>query len=236
MEHESTQPSGFLLIDKPPGPTSHDVIDELRRRTGIRKIGHAGTLDPFASGLLLVAVGREATREISRFVGLDKTYKATFILGAHSTTLDPEGEIKAVPLPMDTRSRLENALRTLTGKLQQTPPMYSAVKIGGKKLYELAREGKEVERKPRDVEVYSLALTSPLKSLDHGTPLSFEVCIHCSSGTYIRALARDLGEMLGTAGYVHALQRTQIGPFHVRNAVPLEQISPQILSRFFLHG
>jgi len=106
MEHESTQPSGFLLIDKPPGPTSHDVIDELRRRTGIRKIGHAGTLDPFASGLLLVAVGRDATREIHRFVGLDKMYEATFVLGVHSTTLDPEGDLEKL------RADLRDALRT----------------------------------------------------------------------------------------------------------------------------
>lgn len=232
-------PSGFLLINKPAGMTSHDVIDQLRRITGIRKIGHAGTLDPFATGLLIVAVGREATREISKFVGLDKAYEAEFVLGATTETLDPEGDIIRADKEMDldasiwTREQIESAMQSLTGPIKQVPPMYSAIKQKGKKLYELAREGKTVKRPPRDVTVSEFDLignpsTRPTGSLRmEDTTAVVPVHIACSSGTYIRALARDLAQELGTTGYVRILHRSSIGPFTDKEATNLADITPE---------
>ncbi|MBI2484913.1 tRNA pseudouridine(55) synthase TruB [Candidatus Uhrbacteria bacterium] len=214
-------PQGILLIDKPAGMTSHDVIDVLRRQTGERRIGHAGTLDPFATGLLIVAVGRETTKTLSAYVGLDKEYEAEIILGARSQTLDPEGPVEVLGAPSLSSAQIETALQSLTGNLAQVPPMYSAIKIGGKKLYELARVGKEIERKPRAVHVKTFVLLSPPLALKDGTT-KLHVCIECSSGTYIRALARDLGHALGTEAYVSVLRRTRIGPYMARDAHPVD--------------
>lgn len=218
--------SGFLLIDKPAGITSHDVIDALRRVTAIKKIGHAGTLDPFATGLLFVAVGREATREIQKFVGHDKDYEAVFVLGATTDTLDPES-----PLDIDssrpeiTREQIEEELRNLTGEIKQIPPMHSAIKVRGKKLYEMARKGEEIERKPREVTVHTFTLAGDLEESDG--LIKIPVHISCSSGTYVRALARDLGVALGTTGYVESLRRTKIGSFDVENAQKLDEINAE---------
>lgn len=207
---------GFLLIDKPAGMTSHDVIDALRRLTGLRQIGHAGTLDPFATGLLIVGVGK-ATKKLSSLVGLDKTYEATFVLGATSTTDDPEGVVTQMAngewqIAMED---LQKAMRSFIGEIEQIPPQFAAIKIKGKKMYELAREGKVVEAKPRSITIFAFDLLD----LD---PL--RVRIHCSSGTYIRAIARDLGAKLGVGGYVRELRRTAIGPFTVDEAVTLDQL------------
>lgn len=219
-------PSGFLLIDKPAGITSHDVIDALRRVTGIKKIGHAGTLDPFATGLLFVAVGREATREIQQFVGRDKDYEAVFVLGATTETLDPESAIQVTtPSPSLNRRGIGEAMKKLTGEIEQIPPMHSAIKVGGKKLYELARKGKEVERKSRKITVHEFALTGDPQ--EHSGLLKIPVHISCSSGTYVRALARDLAEKLGTTGYVESLRRTKIGSFDVENAQKLDEITAE---------
>jgi tRNA pseudouridine55 synthase len=222
MEKES---SGLLLIDKPAGMTSHDVIDRVRRITGQRTVGHAGTLDPFATGLLLVAVGREATKELSRFVGLNKTYEATISLGRASETFDTEGPISDAPCPAVTTEQLKEAMKKQVGEILQLPPMHSAIKIGGKKLYELARQGKEIERPARAVSVYSFE--SPEARTELELPTEIKVKIHCGSGTYIRAMARDLGIELGTAGYLTELRRTSVGPFGVDQAVKLDQLSPQ---------
>ena len=147
-----TDISGFLLIDKPAGMTSHDVVDQLRNLSGIRKIGHAGTLDPFATGLLILAISRKATRQISQFVKRDKEYVATFVLGATSDTLDKDGKIvRADEVKTFTPEQIKAAMLELTGAIKQIPPMYSALKVKGKKLYELARQGKEIEREPRPV-------------------------------------------------------------------------------------
>lgn len=218
--------SGFLLIDKAAGPTSHDVIDALRKITGERRIGHAGTLDPFASGLLLVAIGREATREISKFVGLDKEYEAEIVLGVRSTTLDPEGELESVPIPNLSIERLGEAMKKLTGELDQIPPMHSAIKIGGQKLYTLARQGKEIERAPRKVQVSEFEIIDHIGPIRPIGPMPVHARIACSSGTYVRALARDLGEKLGTAAYLKNLRRTRIGPYRVEAAHRLEKITP----------
>lgn len=214
--------NGFLLIDKERGPTSHDVIDTLRRITGVKRIGHAGTLDPFASGLLFVAVGREATREISKFVGLDKEYEAEIVLGVRSTTLDPEGKLESVPVPNLSIERLGEALQSLIGDLDQIPPMHSAIKVGGQKLYDLAREGKEIERKPRRVIISKFESICPISRT---SPITIHARIACSSGTYIRALARDLGEALGTAAYLKNLRRTRIGSYHASDAHRLADLT-----------
>jgi tRNA pseudouridine55 synthase len=221
----------FLLIDKPAGITSHDVIDRLRKITGERTIGHAGTLDPFATGLLIVAVGRDATKELQKFVGLDKEYVADIVLGATTDTLDPEAEVMDMShtdgqAKVISNDELQIALVKLTGDLQQIPPMHSAIKKGGRKLYELARQGLEVERQPRPVNVSVFKQTSPPQAT-YTLPATIQAIIHCSSGTYIRALARDLGELLGTGGYLSALRRTKIGKFDLAEAAQLDKLTPE---------
>ena len=212
--------SGFLLVNKPSGPTSHDIIDKLRAITGIKKIGHAGTLDPFASGLLIVGVGREATREISQFVKLDKTYKTRLKLGYVSNTYDRDGEIKAKSAKCKTQSNsvklkaIKEVLKHFTGAQEQIPPMFSAKKIKGKKLYELARKGISIKRKPHKIHIFYIKL---LKYKWPHTDLE----IKCSSGTYIRTLGHDIGKKLGTGAYVEELTRTAIGKFLLKNAVSL---------------
>ena len=218
MNAASEAPSGFLLVDKPVGPTSHDIVDAARRALGTRKIGHAGTLDPFASGLLILAVGAK-TKEISKFVGLDKAYEATLRLGAASDTMDRTGVITeqkdCAPISRET---FETALEKFRGEIEQVPPMYSAKKIGGKKLYELARAGETVERKPVRVTILELEL------IDYAWPIA-KIHTRVSSGTYIRALADDIGKMLGCGAYLEELRRTTIGSFDVKDAVKPEAIA-----------
>ena len=229
---KETQPTqGFLLIDKPAGMTSHDVVDRVRRMTGERRVGHAGTLDPFATGLLIVGVGRVATREMEKLVGLDKEYEAVFVLGASSTTDDTEGEITSEPLSLPlqpTTYNLQPILKKFIGEIEQIPPTYSAIKIGGKKMYEAAREGKPIQGKARKVTVrgFSIGPISPI-----GPILKIPVHIACSSGTYIRALARDLGRALGGGGYVEELRRTVIGPFSIAQASTLESLESCVADR-----
>lgn len=218
-------PSGFLLIDKPAGITSHDVVDQLRRVTGIKKIGHAGTLDPFATGLLLVAVEREATKQMQQLSGLDKVYEADLVLGATTETLDPESDV-VVGSPIQlARADIESAMKKLTGDIKQIPPMHSAIKVGGKKLYELARQGKTIELEPRPVTIFSFELINEPRQSNNLTHLS--VRIHCSSGTYIRALARDLATELETVGHVNALRRTKIGSYSIDSATKLSDINSE---------
>ena len=216
--------SGFLLIDKPTGWTSHDVIDHLRRVTGERTIGHAGTLDPFATGLLIVGVGRDATQRLAGFLKMDKEYEAAVRFGATSDTDDRTGIIS---LPheggtqgrgMPTRDIIERALKTFHGTVQQLPPAYSAKKVAGKKMYELARAGKEVPRKPATVTVHALDV------LGYEWPL-LRLRVRCSSGTYIRAIARDLGEALGVGGLLEELRRTMIGEYRVEDAVDPRKVT-----------
>lgn len=212
-------PDQILLIDKPAGITSHDVVDRVRRIFHTRAVGHAGTLDPFATGLLILGVGK-MTKELSNYVGLDKTYVATARLGATSTTDDPEGEIVEmtnVQCPMTTD--VETALATFLGTSEQITPLYSAKKVGGKKMYELARKGlgDTVERPKKQITIHDIRL------VDYNCPeITFEVS--CSSGTYIRALARDLGERLGCGAYLTGLRRTKIGEYDVKNAKTLKDL------------
>jgi tRNA pseudouridine55 synthase len=224
--------SGFYLINKPAGPTSHDIVDQLRRITGVRKIGHAGTLDPFASGLLIVAIGREATRNSSNFVKMDKTYIAKLRLGATSDTYDRTGTIKIMNEKLRiTNEEIEKTLKKFTGRQMQTPPMYSAKKVDGKKLYELARQGVEIERQPVEINVYDIeildSITPPspsyLKRGNDATYLTIEVRV--SSGTYIRSLAHDIGQALGCGAYLEELTRTSIGKYDLRNSATPDELA-----------
>lgn len=225
----------FLLIDKPAGMTSHDVVDRVRKVTGERTVGHAGTLDPFATGLLIIGVGRESTKHLNTFLGMGKTYEAVVRLGESSTTGDPEGEIVGVGGADISSEALASAMTSLSGDILQIPPMHSAIKIGGKKLYELARKGIEIERPARAVTISRFVVRGANEETTQrvvstmGTALPFDlpVIIDCSSGTYIRAIARDLGEKLGTAGYLTALRRTAIGEYLVDNAVKLDDLSKE---------
>ncbi|MBD3248063.1 tRNA pseudouridine(55) synthase TruB [Candidatus Falkowbacteria bacterium] len=210
---------GFILIDKPAGITSFGVIARLRKITGIKKIGHAGTLDPFATGLLIVAISREATRKIDQYVKLDKEYEALIDLSEITDTYDKDGktifEYKGEPIK---KKKIKKVLKSFVGKQKQVPPMFSAKKIGGKKLYELARKGQEIERQANDIEIYNI------KILKHKWPLA-KIRVKVSSGTYIRSLAYDIGRNLGTGGYLKELRRIQIGKFGVKKAYKIEKIN-----------
>jgi tRNA pseudouridine55 synthase len=211
-------PSGLALIDKPSGITSHDAIDHVRRALGTRKVGHAGTLDPLASGLLLVGVGR-ATR-LLRFLGdLQKVYEGTGVLGVETDTLDAEGSVVR-EAPVDVgESELRAAMAAFVGDIDQIPPAYSAVKVGGRKLYDAARTGERLEAPPRRVHVP----TFELRAL---RPPRFEFTVRCSSGTYVRSLVADVGTKLGCGAHLGALRRTFIGPFRVDDARPPDAPEP----------
>ncbi len=216
---------GFLFINKPTGMTSHDVIDRLRRITGIKRIGHAGTLDPLATGMLVVGVSREATREMQKLQGLDKSYEATFVFGGRSDTDDIDGTVTKTDTTTDlSKEEVEEALKAFVGEIDQVPPNYSAIKVKGKKLYELARAGETIEAKTRQVVVKSIEI-GEIKKTDNGYEVEFKV--GCSTGTYIRSIARDIGEKLGIGGYVKLLNRTSVGPFLLKDAVPLQDLTKE---------
>lgn len=260
--------NGIYLIDKEAGWTSFDVVAKMRGLTGIRKIGHAGTLDPFATGLLIVLVGKEATKRQAEFMKLDKEYEAVLELGKTSTTGDPEGIISEFPisnfqLPIKSKitnvqkkvntpsshsglpartevhsggdpeskslirqsdssqvgmtlERIKKALENFIGEIEQVPPIYSAIKIKGKKAYELARAGKTVELKPRNVIIHKIDI------LDYKWP-SLTLKVSCGSGTYIRSLAADIGKALKTGAYVKELKRTKIGDFDLKKAKKISE-------------
>lgn len=209
--------SGILLVDKPAGWTSHDVVSKLRRITGQRRIGHSGTLDPMATGLLVVFLGR-ATRAVEFAEGHDKAYNALLRPGLVTDTLDTTGTVLTTSPERPTRAALEAALGAFRGEIEQLPPMYSAIKQNGKKLYEIARAGGEVERKPRHVTIYRLDCTGERKDGD------FELEVECSKGTYIRTLCDDIGRSLGCGACMSGLRRTRAGGFDVADALKLEEI------------
>jgi len=206
-----TLAEGLLLIDKPQGVTSHDVVDVVRRGLATRKVGHAGTLDPMATGLLLIGVGR-ATR-LLRFLGaLPKTYEGTLRLGIETTTLDADGDVVRETEVDVMDAQVGDAMRALVGESLQRPPAYSAVKVGGRKLYEAAREGERLEAEPRPIRVDAFDL------LSYEAPdAAFRVT--CSGGTYVRVLAADVGASLSCGAHLVALRRTAIGPYAVDDAV-----------------
>lgn len=210
---------GVLNIDKPPGITSHDVVNRLRRISAIRRIGHAGTLDPLATGVLLLCVGR-ATRLSEYLVGQPKNYIATVRLGQVTDSYDAEGEIVSEQEVSVSRSDIMDALDPFRGYIQQRAPIYSAIKQGGQPLYKLAREGKHVDAPLREVQIYNLELLSWEKPL-------VKVQVTCSAGTYIRSIAHDLGQNLGCGGHISALRRTAIGDYKVQQAVALDDLNAQ---------
>ena len=215
-------PDGILIIDKPAEWTSHDVVAKLRNLLKIRRIGHTGTLDPFATGVLVVCLNR-ATRLVQFLTGHDKEYLATMRLGETTDTGDLTGEPAGPPIDAGgiTEAQIREALDQFRGVISQVPPMYSAKKVAGKKLYELAREGKEVERAPVEVEIKSIEL------LDlHPPGLTMDVTIRvlCSAGTYIRTLAEDIGKKLGVGAHLIALRRIRAGRCGIEQATTLEQI------------
>ena len=243
---------GILLVDKPQGLTSHDVVGATRRLAATRKVGHAGTLDPMATGLLLLGVGR-ATRFLTYLVGADKTYAATIRLGLETTTEDAEGEVTAAHgCRIDDLSgdRLQKALAGLTGQIQQVPSAVSAIKVDGVRAYKRVRDGQDVELEARPVTIHELRLTGEPRQA--GVDLAgaaaggvstgaetdgaegevqvvdLDVVVSCSSGTYVRALARDLGQALGCGAHLTALRRTRVGPFDVGQASTLIELSEQV--------
>lgn len=209
----------FLLVDKEGGWTSHDVVAKVRRTTGIRKVGHAGTLDPMATGLLVVAVGR--TTRLIRFVqDLPKTYEATAVLGVATDTLDADGAVLSrEPMPVSVDD-VTAVLPRFRGSILQVPPMVSALKVEGKRLYELAREGKEVDREARPVEVHELEIVDFAPS-DYP---ELTLRVRCSKGTYVRSLADDVARALGGRAHLAALRRTAIGDLDVSGAVKLAEL------------
>lgn len=217
--------AGVFLIDKPIGPTSFTVVRWVRKLLGIKKVGHAGTLDPFASGLLIVCAGRPATKMISSFMDGDKEYFATLCLGRETSTMDPEGEIIAEStVGLRTTEEIEKCLASFRGEQMQQPPAYSALKHEGKPLYYYARKGIEVKKDPRKVHIKELARVGSVADLTGDFP-QLEIKVTCSKGTYIRSLASDIGDALGCGAYLTALRRTRSGPFHVENSIDGQVLS-----------
>ena len=212
---------GLLLVNKPVGITSFDVIRRLRRSTGVRKIGHAGTLDPAAGGLMLMLFGA-GCKQAMRLTKLDKRYVADIRLGTSSTTGDREGELTAVSDRMPKPAEVEAALRELTGEITQVPPAYSAIKINGREAYKRVRAGEQVEIPARQVTVYENRLVK------YEYP-NVEIDARVSSGTYIRTLAEDLGKLLGTGAYLNGLSRTEVGEYRLEDAVELEGADSELV-------
>lgn len=209
--------SGVLVVDKPVGMTSHDVVQVIRNGTGLRRAGHTGTLDPRASGVLVILVG-PAVR-LSEYVSAsDKRYQAIIRLGSTTDTFDAEGKFTRSNQPINvTEAQFEEVLKSFIGEIEQTPPPYSAVKVQGRKAYEMARQGEEVDLAPRKIQVHHLEVLE-------WAPPEVVVDVHCSSGTYVRSLANDLGEKLGCGAYLVGLRRTKSGRFSLRDATPLRKL------------
>jgi tRNA pseudouridine55 synthase len=208
---------GVLLVDKPTGMTSHDVVYRLRRKLQIQRIGHAGTLDPMATGLLIMLVGK-ATKISQYLISLDKVYEGEVTLGVTTNSQDAEGEVMETrPVPPLAEEQLRTAMKTFLGDQYQQPPMFSAVKIGGVPLYKMARKGEEVEREPRFIRIAAFELLS-----FNSPKLTFRLA--CTKGTYVRTVAKDLGDKLGCGAHLSALRRTGSGKFTIEQCTPLAEI------------
>lgn len=213
---------GFLLVDKPGGITSHDVVGRVRRVFGIKKVGHAGTLDPMATGLLIVAVGR-VTRLIRFVQAQPKTYRARMLMGVATDSLDADGAILSREPVECTESEIEAVLDRFRGTIMQIPPMVSALKVGGKRLHELAREGIEVEREPRPVTIHRLEILD----FSPGPYPEVEFEVRCSTGTYVRTLGDDIARAVGSRAHLISLRRTAIGAHQVDDAVALDDLTTE---------
>jgi len=213
----------MILIDKPSGPTSFQVVSKIRKITGVKKVGHSGTLDPKASGLMIVCTGKK-TKEMDLFINLNKTYSGIIRLGLTSPSMDLETECTELPLPNDlNENKILEVRDSFLGESEQTPPMYSAVKINGKKLYNLARRGKSIHREPRKIFIEKFEI----ENID--LP-DIHFSITCSKGTFIRVIADDFGKKLNSGGILVDLRRTEIGEFQVNDAIQIDQLASQILS------
>jgi tRNA pseudouridine55 synthase len=214
---ELTALDGAILVDKPAGPTSHDVVDAIRRKFGIKKVGHCGTLDPNATGLLVIVLGR-GTKLSEKLMADDKVYEGTVKFGETTDSYDADGELlSSLPIPPMSLDRLNEASATFVGDLMQTPPMVSAVKKDGVPLYKLARKGVEVPREPRLIHIYNFRFT------DYVEPVgTFKLA--CTKGTYVRSIAHDLGQKLGCGAHLATLRRCVSGKFDVADAKPLDEI------------
>ena len=209
---------GALLVDKPSGMTSFGVVKKVRWALGVKKVGHAGTLDPMATGLLVLLVGRDATRQQDRFMALPKVYTGTLRLGQTTASYDAESPVETeVDASGVSDGALAAALAPFRGEILQTPPVYSAIKRGGERLYKKARRGEEVQIDPRPTTVYAFDITGRRGA-------DVDVRVECSKGTYIRSLAHDLGQALGVGAHLVALRRESIGPFSVDEAFPLDAL------------
>ena len=214
---ELTPLDGAILIDKPAGPTSHDVVDAIRRRFGIKKVGHCGTLDPNATGLLVIVLGR-GTKLSEKMMSDDKVYEGTVKFGEATNSYDCDGEIiSTAPVPLLTLDQLNEAAAAFIGDQMQTPPMVSAIKIKGVPLYKLARKGIVVEREPRLVHIYNFRFTN------YEPPLG-QFKVACTKGTYVRSIAHELGQKLGCGAHLAALRRSVSGKFDVAGAMPLDAV------------
>ena len=217
MIHPRKELEGVLLVDKPTEHTSHDVVARLRRKLNMRRIGHAGTLDPMATGLMIMLIGK-ATRISQYLISLDKEYEGTIELGKVTDSQDADGEvIETQPVPPLTEAELRTAMSGFLGDQYQTPPMYSAIKIGGVPLYKAARKGEEIEREPRFIRVMSFDLTA-------FAPPRFNFRLRCTKGTYVRTIAHDLGRKIGCGAFLAALRRTATDRFNVSQALTLDAL------------
>lgn len=220
----------ILAIDKPAGITSHDVVNRVRRIYNEKRVGHAGTLDPFATGILIIMVGRESTKKSAELMGQDKEYVATLKLGYTSDSYDRDGEIVEFhpasqashpsrgELSVPSLENVKDVIQKYIGEIDQIPPMHSAIKINGQKLYKLARQGKTIDRPPRQVRIEEIEV------LEYQYPL-LTIRVACGSGTYIRSLARDIGEDLQTGAYLEELRRTKSGEYTEKDLVTLEKLA-----------
>lgn len=219
-------PSGLVVVDKSPGMTSHDVVSRVRRLAGTRKVGHAGTLDPMATGVLVVGVNK-ATRLLTYLVGQDKTYEATIRLGETTSTEDAEGEILLRRyVAAVTRPDLDAAVERLSGDIMQIPSAVSAIKVDGKRAYQRVRDGEDVQLKARPVSIKRFEILD-VRRPEGGRTMDVDVVVECTSGTYIRALARDVGEALGVGGHLTALRRTRVGSFGLDTARTLDELAEE---------
>jgi len=233
MKKKNQTKFGYLIVRKPKGPTSHDVVDKLRSVTGVRRIGHAGILDSLASGVLLIGINRLATRNLGKFVGLDKHYIAILRLGYTSNTYDAKGKILKVSSQKLTVDLVffKKVLKSFIGVQKQVPPIYSAKKTNGKKAYQLARAGKKVKLKPQQIEIYDINLINSKLESDQ----TITIKVHCSSGTYIRSLANDIGQKIGCGAYLKDLKRTAIGNFNLSEAVALASLNKSNWTKFLIN-
>ena len=216
----------ILSIWKPKGPSSHAIVNQIRRITGEKRVGHAGTLDPLASGILIIAIGRESTKQLSQFMSQDKEYRTVLHLGETSTTDDAEGEKTMVitgkeqPWLFPTNQQIEEIVKRFIGEIHQIPPAFSAIKIKGRKSYDLARKGKPVELSARPVNIHSIQI----EKYDYP---KLVLIINCGKGTYIRSLARDIGKELGTGAYMAGLVRTRVGEFTKEKSLTVEEFEKE---------